>query len=56
MLTVGAAGAAMNVAVTAVGELMVTAQATVPPHAPLHPANVDPAAAEAVSVTGVPLA
>jgi hypothetical protein len=55
IVTVGAAGAAVNVAVTALAELMVSAHEDVPLHAPLHPVKVDPAVAEAVSVTGVPL-
>jgi hypothetical protein len=49
MSTVGS-----NVAVTAWLEFIVTVQPPVPEHAPDHPANVDPAAGVAVSVTTVP--
>jgi hypothetical protein len=50
-------GTALNVAVTAVAALTVTVQeAVVPEQAPPQPANVEPAAAAAVSVTGVPTA
>jgi hypothetical protein len=48
-------GVVLNVAVTAMAELIVTEQVPVPEHAPLHPAKVDPLPATAVSVTGVPL-
>ncbi len=47
----------LNVAVTAVAAVTVTAQAPIPAHPPpLQPAKVDPVAAEAVKVTCVPLA
>ena len=47
----------LNVAVTAVAAVTVTTQVPVPEHPPpLQPANVEPAAAAAVSVTAVPLA
>jgi hypothetical protein len=47
----------LNVAVTVVAALIVQEQvAAVPPQAPLQPANVEPDAAVAVSVTGVPTA
>lgn len=46
----------LNEAVTAVAALSVTMQVPVPVHAPLQPANVDPLAGAAVSVTGVPVA
>jgi hypothetical protein len=45
-----------NSAVTVAAALRVTAQVPVPLHAPDQPANVDPEAALAVSVTCVPLA
>src|SRR6202162_6007928 len=45
----------LNVAVTDFAALIVTLQVPVPVQAPLQPANVDPAAAFAVSVTTVPL-
>lgn len=45
----------LNVAVTDLGEVMVTEQLPVPVQAPLQPANADPEAAVAVRVTGVPL-
>jgi hypothetical protein len=45
----------LNVAVTDCAEFIITLQAPVPEHAPLHPAKVDPAAAVAVKVTVVPL-
>jgi hypothetical protein len=46
----------LNVAVTASAALIVTEQVLVPVHpAPLHPANVDPLAAAAVSITTCPL-
>jgi hypothetical protein len=45
----------LNVAVTDSAALIVTTQLPVPLHAPLHPANADPAAGVAVSVTTVPL-
>jgi hypothetical protein len=54
IVTVGDACAAVNVAVTALCELIVKVHEAVPPHAPLHPANVDPGAAETVRVTDVP--
>jgi hypothetical protein len=45
----------LNVAVTFCAEFIVTVHvADVPVHAPLHPANVDPAAGVAVSTTDVP--
>ena len=47
---------ALNVAVTDRAALMVTAQLPVPEQAPLQPANVEPPAGAAVSVTFVPLA
>jgi hypothetical protein len=43
-----------KVAVTLVPALTVTAHVPVPEHAPLQPANLEPAAAVAVSVTEVP--
>ncbi len=47
----------MNVAVTVVVAVSVTAQESVPPQPPpLHPAKVEPVAGVAVSVTSVPLA
>ena len=46
----------LNVAVTERAAVMDTVQVPVPVHAPLHPANVDPLDAAAVSVTEVPLA
>jgi hypothetical protein len=46
----------LNVAVTARAAVMDTVQVPVPVHAPLHPANVEPLVAAAVSVTEVPLA
>jgi hypothetical protein len=49
----GGGGFAVNVAVTAWGSLTVTLQVPAPEQAPLQPANVDPAAAVAVSPTGV---
>jgi hypothetical protein len=45
----------LKVAVTDCGAFILTLQAPVPEHAPLHPAKVDPAAAAAVKVTVVPL-
>jgi hypothetical protein len=45
----------LNVAVTDCAALIVTEQVPVPEQAPLHPANVEPVPATAVSVTGVPL-
>ena len=46
----------VNVAVTAVAAVSVTAQVPVPAHAPpLQPAKTDPVAGVAVSVTTVPL-
>jgi hypothetical protein len=44
-----------NVAVTLLAEFMVTGQVPLPLHAPPQPVNVEPPAALAVSVTGVPL-
>ena len=44
----------MNVAVTVVAALTVTAQVPVPEQAPLQPANVEPAAGVAVRVRAVP--
>jgi phage tail protein X len=44
----------LNVAATAVAALTATLQVPVPEHAPLHPANIELAAAEAVSVICVP--
>src|SRR5579872_2645140 len=55
-VTVSANVTALNVAVTALAAVMVTLQVPVPEQAPLQPAKVDPAAAVAVRVTGVPLA
>ena len=46
----------LKVAVTARAAVSDTAQVPVPVHAPLQPANVEPLAAAAVSVTDVPLA
>ena len=46
----------LNVAVTARAAVIDTVQLPVPEHAPLQPANVEPLAADAVSVTDVPLA
>ena len=46
----------LKVAVTARAAVIDTVQAPVPVHAPLQPANVEPLAAAAVSVTEVPLA
>jgi len=47
----------LNVAVTAVAAVTVTTQVPVPEHPPpVQPANVEPSAADAVSVTAVPLA
>ena len=48
--------APLNVAVTARAAVIDVVHAPVPVHAPLHPANVEPLAAAAVSVTDVPLA
>jgi hypothetical protein len=48
-------GRRVKVAVTALAAVIATEQLPVPVHAPDHPANVDPAAAAAVSVTLVPL-
>jgi hypothetical protein len=45
----------VNVAVTFVAELIATLQVPVPEHAPDHPENVEPLAADAVSATEVPL-
>ncbi len=45
----------LNVAVTERAAVIDTVQAPVPEHAPLQPANVEPLAAAAVSVTDVPL-
>jgi hypothetical protein len=46
----------LNVAVTERAALIETAQVPVPVHAPLQPANVEPLAAAADSVTDAPLA
>ena len=46
--------ARLNAAITAWLEFIVTAQLPVPVHAPDHPANVEPAAGVAVSVTAAP--
>jgi hypothetical protein len=46
----------LNVAVTARGAVIARMQLPVPVQAPLHPANVEPVAAAAVSVTDAPLA
>jgi hypothetical protein len=46
----------LNVAVTDRAAVIETVQALVPLHAPLQPANVEPPAAAAMSVTDVPLA
>ena len=46
----------LNVAVTARAAVIDTVQVLVPVHAPLQPANVEPLAAAAVSVTDAPLA
>jgi hypothetical protein len=48
--------ATLNVAVTARAAVIDTVQAPVPEQAPPHPANVEPLAAEAVSITDVELA
>jgi len=48
--------AVLNVAVTARAAVIDTVQVLVPVQAPLQPANVEPLAAAAVSVTDVPLA
>ena len=48
--------APLNVAVTARAAVIDVVQVPVPVHAPLQPANVEPLAATAVSVTEVPLA
>ena len=47
-------GIVLNVAVTLRAALIVTWHVPVPLHAPLHPANIDPLAGVAVSVTTVP--
>ena len=52
----GVGPAMLNVAVTAVAALTVTAQVPVPEHAPLQPAKMEPASAAALSVTAVPAA
>ena len=46
----------LNVAVTERDDVMASTQLPVPEHEPLQPANVEPLAAAAVSVTDVPLA
>lgn len=46
----------LNVAVSDLDELIVTAHAPVPVHAPLQPVNVEPAVGVSVMVTTVPLA
>ena len=48
--------AVLKVAVTLRAAVIDVTQAPVPVHAPLQPANVEPLAAAAVSVTDVPLA
>ena len=45
----------LNVAVTERAAVIDTVQVAVPEHAPPHPANVEPLAAAAVSVTEVPV-
>ena len=55
LLVVSAKLCRLNVAVTDWAEVIETTQEPVPVHAPLQPANVEPAAAVAVSVTEVPL-
>ena len=45
----------LNVAVTLRAAVIDTVHEAVPLHAPLHPPNVEPPAAAAVSVTEVPL-
>ena len=47
-------GAGLKVADTVCGELKLTEQAPVPEHAPLQPANTDPAAGVAARLTLVP--
>jgi hypothetical protein len=54
-LSTGEAAAVLNVAVTDVFADSEMSQEPVPVQAPDHPANVDPEAAVAVSVTDVPL-
>src|SRR5580658_9948706 len=44
----------LNVAVTVWLEFIVTTQEPLPPHAPLHPANVEPTPGVALSVTLAP--
>jgi hypothetical protein len=56
MLTLRVTGFGANVAVTVVAALTVTVHLPAPLHPPLHPMNVEPVAAVAVSVTAVPLA
>ena len=46
----------LNVAVTERDAVIDNTQLPVPEHEPLHPANVEPLAAAAVSVTDAPLA
>ena len=48
--------AVLNVAVTDCAALIATVHVAVPVQPPLQPANVEPLAADAVSVTDVPLA
>src|SRR5450755_2440839 len=55
LVTLNLKTTALNVAVTDFAALIVTLQVPVPVQAPLQPANVDPAATLAVSVTTVPL-
>jgi hypothetical protein len=55
LLTVKANCWILKVAVTDCAALIVTTQLPVPEHAPLQPANVDPADGEAVNVTDVPV-
>jgi hypothetical protein len=49
-------GARLNVAVALFAASIVTTQVSMPVQAPLHPANVEPVAGTAVSITWVPLA
>ncbi len=54
LVTDSVTGTRLNVAVTDLAALTVTAQAPVPEQAPLQPANDEPAAGDAVSVMAVP--